>query len=417
MAVVSGPCTLKATSLLKDRRNSPRNGKRIETANAGLQSYRAAEFWGLCVELEKRSSGSISSLRRMVNLEARAMSSTAVPQVKLESRRSEVSEAIVQSLSNCLTETYLDETVKGLGRKIRGKVRDIYDAGDYLVLVTTDRQSAFDRVLASVPFKGQVLNETSSWWFDNSRHITANAVISIPDPNVTIARKCTVFPVEFVVRGYVTGSTSTSLWTVYNKGVRNYCGNELPEGLVKNQKLDENILTPTTKAEDHDVPISGKEIVEQGLMSKEDYDEVSRRALELFAFGQEVARRHGLLLVDTKYEFGKSVDGTIVLLDEVHTPDSSRYWVAASYEERQRSGLEPENIDKEFLRLWFKDNCNPYEDEVLPDAPADLVAELSWRYILLFETITGQRIKLPNTEEPIHDRISKNVTQALQSLQ
>ncbi|BBN07540.1 phosphoribosylaminoimidazole-succinocarboxamide synthase [Marchantia polymorpha subsp. ruderalis] len=360
-----GVCPVSWSSSAVKRRAGESDGAGIDRLSLGSRGSRIREGRVRCDRLlrprfthllARRTMGSGSVLR--------AMSSSAAPQVELESRRSEVSDAISQSLSNCLTETQLDETVKGIGKKIRGKVRDIYDAGDHLVLVTTDRQSAFDRVLASVPFKGQVLNETSSWWFDNSQHITANAVVSIPDPNVTIARKCSVFPVEFVVRGYVTGSTSTSLWTVYQKGVRNYCGNELVEGLVKNQRLDENILTPTTKAEDHDMPISGKEIVEQGLMSREDYDEVSRRALALFAFGQEVARKHGLLLVDTKYEFGKTSDGTIVLLDEVHTPDSSRYWVAASYEERQRCGLEPQNIDKEFLRLWFKDNCNPYEDKV-----------------------------------------------------
>ncbi|CAM6127135.1 unnamed protein product [Calypogeia fissa] len=354
-------------------------------------------------------------LGRKMSFSVRA--SAAIPQVELESRRGEVSDAIAQSLDNCLTETYLDETVKGLGPKIRGKVRDMYDTGEYVVLVTTDRQSAFDRVLASVPFKGQVLNETSGWWFDRAKDITANAVVAIPDPNVTIARKCSVFPVEFVVRGYVTGSTSTSLWTVYDRGVRNYCGNVLPDGFVKNQRLDENILTPTTKAADHDVPISGQEIVDQGLMSKEDYEEVASRALALFAFGQEEVKKHGLLLVDTKYEFGKAADGSIVLVDEVHTPDSSRYWIAASYEDRHKAGLEPENIDKEFLRLWFKSNCNPYADEVLPDAPAELVSELSWRYILLFETITGSRIQLPSTKELVHDRISRNVQKALLGLQ
>ncbi|KAL2629077.1 hypothetical protein R1flu_013763 [Riccia fluitans] len=266
---------VNASSLSNERRITVPDGKRLETVSVRLQRYRAAEIWGVCLEFRRRSSRGISL--GMMNTEARAMSSTAVPQVELESRRSDVSDAILQCLSNCLTETHLDETVKGLGKKVRGKVRDIYDAGNYLVLVTTYRQSAFDRVLAS----------------------------------------CISCRICRAVRGYVTGSTSTSLWTVYNKGVRNYCGNELPEGLVKNQRLDENILTPTTKAEDHDMPISGKEIVEQGLMSKEDYEEVSRRALALFAFGQEVARRHGLLLVDTKYEFGKSADGTIFLLDEV----------------------------------------------------------------------------------------------------
>ncbi|MCL7028130.1 hypothetical protein MKW94_000333, partial [Papaver nudicaule] len=177
----------------------------------------------------------------------------------LSNRRQDVVEAIESSLSNCLSETNLHQTVPCLKSKIRGKVRDIYDSGDYLVMVTTDRQSAFDRVLASIPFKGQVLNETSLWWFDKTQHITPNAVVSSPDKNVTIAKKCSVFPVEFVVRGFVTGSTDTSLWTVYKNGVRNYCGNALPEGMVKNEKLSANILTPTTKAVDHDVPVTPDE--------------------------------------------------------------------------------------------------------------------------------------------------------------
>ncbi|XP_048492208.1 phosphoribosylaminoimidazole-succinocarboxamide synthase, chloroplastic isoform X3 [Beta vulgaris subsp. vulgaris] len=331
-------------------------------------------------------------------------------------RNPEIFQAIEKSLSNCLSETNLHLTVPGLKSKTRGKVRDIYDGGDFLVLVTTDRQSAFDRVLASIPFKGQVLNETSLWWFDQTRHITSNAVISAPDKNVTIAKKCTIFPVEFVVRGFVTGSTDTSLWTVYKNGVRNYCGNALSDGLVKNQRLERNILTPTTKAADHDVPITPQEIIERGLMTKADFDEVSRKALSLFEYGQRVAREHGLILVDTKYEFGKTSDGTIVLVDEVHTPDSSRYWIAHSYEERFHDGLEPENVDKEFLRLWFKDHCNPYEDEVLPDAPKELVCELASRYIFLYETITGSNFDIPDAEIPIHDRISRNVSLALASL-
>lgn len=333
-------------------------------------------------------------------------------------RRDEVMGAIKTSgLGNCLSETNLHLTVPGLKSKTRGKVRDIYDGGDYLVLVTTDRQSAFDRILASIPFKGQVLNETSLWWFDQTQHITPNAVVSSPDKNVTIAKKCSVFPVEFVVRGYVTGSTDTSLWTVYKNGVRNYCGNVLPDGLVKSQRLPANILTPTTKAEDHDVPVTPDEIVKSGLMTRDDYDEASKKALSLFEYGQRVASEHGLILVDTKYEFGKSSDGTVMLIDEVHTPDSSRYWIAHSYKEHFKKGLEPENVDKEFLRLWFKDNCNPYEDEVLPDAPEELVSELAWRYIFLFETITKSMFQIPATKEPIHDQISRNVSLALSSLQ
>ncbi|KAH7432255.1 hypothetical protein KP509_07G015400 [Ceratopteris richardii] len=286
-----------------------------------------------------------------------------------------------------------------------------------MILVTTDRLSAFDRILATVPFKGQVLNQTSLWWFNKTKHIISNAVVSAPDPNVTIASKCKVFPVEFVVRGYVTGTTSTSLWTVYQKGIRNYCGNIFPDGLVKNQKLTENILTPTTKAADHDLPISGEEIVERGLMSREDFEYVREKALAIFSFGQEVAADHGLILVDTKYEFGKAPDGTILLIDEVHTPDSSRYWVQASYEERFKKGLEPENIDKEFLRLWFKENCDPYNDKELPQAPIDLVSELAKRYIILHDTITGENLQISDIKEGIHDRISRNVSDALQQLQ
>ncbi|KAI8016497.1 hypothetical protein LOK49_LG05G03062 [Camellia lanceoleosa] len=365
---------------------------------------------------------SMSKSKKYPSISASVMSSQDHQSPSLDAftcsdRRDEVLEAIRSSLSNCLSETNLHLTVPGLKSKIRGKVRDIYDGGDYLVLVTTDRQSAFDRVLASIPFKGQVLNETSLWWFNQTQHIALNAVVSAPDKNVTIAKKCSVFPVEFVVRGYVTGSTDTSLWTVYNKGIRNYCGNALPDGMVKNQRLPANILTPTTKAADHDVPVTPEEIVQRGLMTQADYDEASRKALSLFEYGQCVASEHGLILVDTKYEFGKGCDGTVLLIDEVHTPDSSRYWIAHSYEDRFQNGLEPENVDKEFLRLWFKDNCNPYEDEVLPDAPEELVSELAWRYIFLFETITKSKFDIPVTEDPIHDRISRNVSMALSSLQ
>ncbi|XP_045820856.1 phosphoribosylaminoimidazole-succinocarboxamide synthase, chloroplastic-like [Trifolium pratense] len=331
-------------------------------------------------------------------------------------RKRQVIDAATTSLSNCLSETNLHLTVPALKSKSRGKVRDIYDSEDYLVLVTTDRQSAFDRVLASIPFKGQVLNETSLWWFERTKHIVSNAVVSAPDKNVTIAKKCSVFPVEFVARGFVTGSTDTSLWTVYNKGIRNYCGNVIPDGMVKNQKLPKNILTPTTKAADHDVPVTPDEIIENGLMNRADYVEASEKALRLFEYGQQVALEHGLILVDTKYEFGKANDGSILLIDEVHTPDSSRYWIADSYLERIQNGLEPENVDKEFLRLWFKSHCNPYEDEVLPDAPEDLVCELAWRYIFLYETITKSKFEIQLTEEPIHDRISRNVASALASL-
>ena len=315
---------------------------------------------------------------------------------------------IKAELNNTLTETNLPN-----GSKKTGKVRDQYDLGDKVALITTDRQSAFDRILASVPFKGQVLNLTSAWWFDQTKDIIPNQVIDVPDPNVTLAKKCDVFPLEFVVRGYITGSTSTSLWTVYNNGNRTYCGNDLPEGLVKNQKLDDNMLTPTTKEEHHDRPIAPDEIVNEGWMTQEDWDYCSKKALELFAFGQKKAAENEMILVDTKYEMGRDAEGTIRLIDEIHTPDSSRYWIAKTYDERMAVGQEPQNIDKEFLRLWFVDNCDPYNDETLPEAPEELVAELSSRYIYLYETITGGVFPFPDTGKPVSERINENLKEVL----
>lgn len=315
---------------------------------------------------------------------------------------------IKRNLNNCLTETDL-----GIGKKRSGKVRDTYEIDDKLVLVTTDRQSAFDRILASIPFKGQVLNQTSAWWFDKTKHIINNHIISVPDPNVTVAKTCYLFPVEFVVRGYITGTTDTSLWMNYAKGIRNFCGNDLPEGLQKNEKLDHSLLTPTTKAEYHDRSISPDEIINEGLLSEEDWRVGSQVALTLFEFGQEITRQHGLILVDTKYEFGRDRDGNILLIDEIHTPDSSRYWIADNYEERVAKGEEPENIDKEFLRLWFVNHCDPYHDEILPDAPEELVIELSRRYIQLFEKITGTLFTFPDEHQSVTERIHHNLLEYL----
>ena len=311
---------------------------------------------------------------------------------------------IKAGLGNTLTETALP-----YGEKLTGKVRDQYDLGDKIALITTDRQSAFDRVLASIPFKGQVLNQTSAWWFEQTKNIIQNHVIDVTDPNVTLAKKCDVFPIEFVVRGYITGSTSTALWTVYNNGDREYCGNILPEGLVKNQKLDTIMLTPTTKDETHDRPIAPDEITNKGWMTREDWDFCSKKALELFSFGQKKAAEHGLVLVDTKYEMGRDPDGNIILIDEIHTPDSSRYWIAKTYKERMAAGYEPQNIDKEFLRLWFVDNCDPYNDTTLPEAPVELVIKLSSRYIYLYETITGNQFSFHDSGKSIQERINKNM--------
>jgi phosphoribosylaminoimidazole-succinocarboxamide synthase len=313
-------------------------------------------------------------------------------------------EKIRKALPYCLTETQLD-----VGKKYQGKVRDTYDLGDKLMLITTDRQSAFDRVLASVPYKGQVLNLISAWWFEKTEHIVPNHLITIPDPNVTIAKKCDVFPIEFIVRGYITGTTSTALWTQYKNGVRNYCGNPLPEGLVKNQRLAKPLLTPTTKEVQHDRPISPEDIIAEGWMTQQDWEQASQAALRLYEFGVATAAKNGLILVDTKYEFGKDAEGNIVLVDEVHTPDSSRYWLMQSYAERFANAQEPENIDKEFLRLWFAEHCDPYKDEILPTAPEELIITLSSRYIQLYEMITGQQFNFPEKLMAAEARIKRNV--------
>jgi len=302
--------------------------------------------------------------------------------------------------------------------KRSGKVRDSFDLGDRLALVTTDRQSGFDRILALVPYKGAVLNLTSAYWFEATKGIIPNHLLGCPHPNVSLVKKCTPFPVEFVVRAYMTGSTNTSIWKNYLNGVRNYCGHNLPEGLVKNQKLPQILLTPTTKEETHDRPISGEEIVSTNLMSESDYKVCAEAALALFSYGQRIASQHGLILVDTKYEMGKDHRGNILLIDEIHTPDSSRYWIASSYESRMASTQEPENIDKEFLRLWFAKHCDPYKDDVLPHAPKDLVVELSRRYISLYEMITLKEFEFGGEEsDDVEDVIAGVIKKVYDSLQ
>jgi len=313
---------------------------------------------------------------------------------------------IKQQINFTLNET----NFKGLGERKKGKVRDVYVSDDKIFLIATDRQSAFDRILARIPFKGQVLTQTSVFWFEQTKDIIANHVIDVPDPNVVVCKKLKVFPVEVVVRGYITGVTSTAAWTAYAKGERNFCGNVLPEGLKKNQKFDTPIITPTTKSDEHDEKISGEEIVKKGLMSKEQWRLVSAKSLELFDRGTEIAAKNGLILVDTKYEFGYDSEGNIFLIDEIHTPDSSRFWIKETYEERIAKGEEPENIDKEFLRLWFTEHCDPYKDKVLPEAPEELVIELSKRYIQLYEMITGNKFKTKVGD--VSKRIEENLKNA-----
>lgn len=315
---------------------------------------------------------------------------------------------IQAALPFCLSKTNLP-----FGKKNQGKVRDFYDLGGHILLITTDRLTAFDRHLALIPYKGAVLNLTSAWWFEQTRHLIPNHIIAVPDPNVVVAKKCTVFPIEFVVRGYITGTTETSLWTQYQRGVREYCGLSFPEGLQKNQRLQEPVLTPTTKEAHHDRPISPAEIIAEGWMSEEDWAAASTLALKLYQAGVERAEKHGLILVDTKYEFGRDKEGNIMVVDEIHTPDSSRYWLANNYQARIAAGLEPENIDKEFVRLWFAKHCDPYNDKVLPQAPRELIAELSARYIQLYEMITSQEFDFSEFDEPAEQRIKRNISHYL----
>jgi phosphoribosylaminoimidazole-succinocarboxamide synthase len=294
-----------------------------------------------------------------------------------------------------------------LGPRQRGKVRDIYDQGDKLILITTDRHSSFDRIIAHIPWKGQVLNQVSAWWFANTKDIVPNHVLAIPDPNVTVAKKCKMLPIEAVVRGYLTGVTDTAIWTRYAKGKRDFGGIVLPDGMRKNQKLPQPIFDPTTKEALHDRTLAPEQLIAEGFITAALFDRVKDTALALFLRGQEHAKRHGLVLVDTKYEFGLGAAGELVLIDEIHTPDSSRYWQLDSYDARFAAGEEPQYFDKEFLRLWFIEHSDPYKDSTLPSAPPELVQELSRRYIQMYERITGMKFEYGAT--PILPRIENNL--------
>jgi len=279
-----------------------------------------------------------------------------------------------------------------------GKVRDCYDLpDDTRLLITTDRISAFDRILACIPWKGQVLTQLARFWFEHTDDICANHVISYPDPNVVLGKRLTILPVEVVVRGYLAGTTSTSVLTRYRKGERVMYGHTLPEGLRDNQSLPGAIITPTSKAFDggHDEPLTAQEIVAQGLLSQAQWDEVSARSLALFARGQAMAAERGLILVDTKYEFGTDADGNILLADEIHTPDSSRYWIASGYQAAFAAGTRPPSFDKDVIRAWVAERCDPYHDPI-PEIPAAMVEATSRVYIQAYEAITGQSF-VPDT--------------------
>jgi len=306
-----------------------------------------------------------------------------------------------------MTEVLKQTDFTTLGEKKVGKVRDIYIQPDRLILVTTDRHSSFDRIIAHIPWKGQVLNQVSAWWFDQTKDIIPNHVLAVPDPNVTVGKKMKMVPVEAVMRGYLTGVTDTSIWTRYQNGTRQFGDLTLTDGLKKNTKLPQPVFDPTTKEDTHDRAISTEQMVEEGLITAELLAQVKATATKLFIRGQEVAAKRGLILVDTKYEFGTDEKGNLVLIDEIHTPDSSRYWQMEGYEESIKNGTEPKSFDKEFLRLWFKEHCDPYKDATLPEAPTELVEELSRRYIQMYEQITAQKF-VPGAL-PALQRMEKNL--------
>ncbi len=316
-------------------------------------------------------------------------------------------DVIRAAIPHVLTEAHFPQ----LPNYYRGKVRENYDLPDgRRILISTDRQSAFDQVLAAVPFKGQVLTQTARFWFEATADICPNHVLDYPDPNVVVGRRLTMLPVEMVVRDYLTGSTDTSIWPMYRDGRRQMYGVSLPDGLSKNDRLPATILTPTTKAAvgGHDAPISPSEIVAQGLLTQAQWEEVATLSLSLFGRGREIATRSGLILVDTKFEFGIDADGRVTLADEILTPDSSRYWRTASYAERHGRGEEPESLDKEFLRLWIASRCDPYHQPI-PPIPEDTLVEFSLKYIALFEAVTGQVFSAPSVDEPVKDRIRRNL--------
>ena len=317
----------------------------------------------------------------------------------------------LDDLTHLTQETIMTHPVPELPNHYQGKVRDNYDLPDgRRIIIASDRLSAFDRHLCTVPFKGQVLTQTARYWFDVTGDICPNHVIAYPDPNVLVCRGLRMLPVEMVVRGYLAGTTSTSILTRYQAGQREMYGIRLPDGMAPNQQLPAPILTPTSKAAhgDYDAPLSPGQIVEQGLVTAAQWDEVSTISLSLYARGRELAATRGLILADTKYEFGIDADGHIVLADEIHTPDSSRFWRAGTYEDRLAKGERPDSFDKDVVRSWVGERCDPYRDPI-PEIPEEIIQAVSNVYIEAFETITGLPFVKPDASEPVLARIRRNL--------
>lgn len=304
-----------------------------------------------------------------------------------------------------------DAVIPELPAYYGGKVRENYDLPDgRRIIISTDRLSAFDRILTCIPYKGQVLTQTARYWFEATKDICPNHVLEYPDSNVVIGKRLDILPVEVVVRGYLAGTTGTSILTLYKKGERSMYGMTLPDGMRDNQVLPQPVITPTSKAFDggHDEPLTPAEIVDKGLLTPAQWATLSTYALALFARGQELALERGLILVDTKYEFGTDSEGNIILADEIHTPDSSRYWIADSYEKSFANGERPASFDKDFVRAWVAERCDPYHDDI-PEIPTSLVEETSAVYIKAYEQITGLTFIPDDAGETPLARIRKNL--------
>lgn len=292
------------------------------------------------------------------------------------------------------------------GKKYQGKTRDFYIVKDKRIIISTDRISAFDVNLGYIPFKGQVLNQLSSFWFEKTKDITPNHLISVPHPNVMIVKNAKLIPIEMVVRGYITGITGTSIWGSYKKGERQIYGIKFPDGLKKNQKLPHSVITPTTKAmSGHDKRLTKKEILQKGIVSKNIYSKLEKISLKLFERGTKICDKVGIIFVDTKYEFG-IYKNKLILIDEIHTPDSSRFWIKSTYKEKFSEGVEPENFDKEFLRIWFKKQ-GFVGNGIPPKMPKTFINQVSKRYIDIYEKITGKKFSISKSN--IKEKVKSNI--------
>ena len=301
-----------------------------------------------------------------------------------------------------------------LGKRNSGKVRDWFVRDNLRILIATDRISAFDKVLGTIPFRGAVLNKLSCYWFEKTRDIVSNHMIGIIDPNIMLVSECQALPLEVVVRGYITGVTDTSLWRKYSEGQRIIYGIKFPDGLKKNQKLKTPVITPTTRATGpggHDEPITAQEIIRQKLVPAKIYKQIERVALKLFERGTKICQKGGFILADTKYEFGLDRNGRLVLIDEVHTPDSSRLWRKITYIDRFKKGEEVENYDKEVMRIWFKEHGYSGKGKI-PQMPKELIAEIASRYIEVYVKITGEKFEIDLTIPP-KQRILENLSKLI----